>query len=182
MRIWRVKPLTSVCAAAVVSLLSVIAAVAVAGGVITKESGKSVSRVIARGSTGSQVFETVAWQDVVGAKATVKVPAGRQALVTARFSAESSCVGTGGKGGPYCAVRILIGGVQGHPASGENFAFDRSDAGNEGAFSLEGHAMERFRILGPGTHVVKVQATPLNGTGLSFRLSDWALVIQRSLK
>ena len=43
-------------------------------------------------------------------------------------------------------------------------------------------AMERFRIPGPGTHVVKVQATPLNGTGLSFRLSDWALVIQRSLK
>ena len=182
MRSLNLRPVTALAAVSVACTMAVLATLALAGGVITKGSGKDVSRVIARGSTGSQSFtSSSSFQDVVGARATVKVPAGRQALITARFSASSRCMGTGGKGGPWCSVRILIGGSEASPASTENFEFDSSDAGDEGLYSWEGHAMERFRTVGPGRHVVKVQALPMNAA-TDFTLADWSLVVQRSLK
>lgn len=181
MRSLSVRPVTALGAVFLACALAVVTTLALAGGVITKGNGKGVSRVIARGRVGPQTFTAGSFQNVTGATAKVKVPPGRQALVTARFSAESTCVGSGGKGGPWCSVRILIGGAEAHPASSENFVFDSSDAGNEGPYSWEAHAMERFRTVGPGTHVVKVQAIPMNSAD-SFSLSDWTLVVQRSLK
>lgn len=183
MRSFNVKPATAIGAVFVACTVAVVATLALAGGgEISKGSGKIVDRVFARGRTAGQTFTSAAsWQDVIGAKVTVNVPAGEEALVTARFSASSTCIGTGGKGGPWCAVRIMLGGTEGHPQSAENFAFDSSNAGTEGAFSPEAHAMERFRTLGPGEHVVKVQALPMNGA-TSFSLANWALVVQRSLK
>ena len=181
MRSLSMRPVTALGALFLACALAVVTTLALAGGVISKGNGKGVSRVIARGSTGVQTFTESSFQDVAGATATVKVPPGRQALVTARFSAGSTCVGSGGKGGPWCSVRILIGGTEAHPQSSANFAFDSSDAGNEGPFSWEAHAMERFRTVGPGEHVVKVQAIPMNAA-TAFTLSDWSLVVQRSLK
>lgn len=182
MRSLNVRPATALGIIVLACALAVVTSLALAGGLISTGSGKNVSRVIARGSDGSQSFTTAtSFQDVVGAKATVKVPPGRQALVTARFSAESTCVGSGGKGGPWCSVRIMMGGNQGLPAAEENYKFDSSDAGDEGAFAWEGHALERFRTLGPGKHVVKVQAIPVNGA-TNFTLANWAFVVQRSLK
>jgi hypothetical protein len=182
MRSFNVKPATAIGAVFVACVVAVVTTLALAGGVISKGSGKTVDRVIARGRTGGQTFTTAAsWQNVDGAKVTVKVPSGQEALVTARFSAASTCVGSSGKGGPWCSVRIMIGGAQGHPQSAEFFEFDSSNAGTEGNFSWEAHAMERFRTLGPGEHVVQVQAIPMNGA-TSFTLEDWALVVQRSLK
>ena len=182
MRSLNVKPATALGAILVACAVAVVATLALAGGEISKGSGKSVDRVIARGRALGQTFTTsVSWQNVLGAKATVTVPPGEEALVTARFSAASTCLGTGGKGGPWCAVRIMIGDAEGHPQSGENFGFDSSNAGTEGPASGEAHAMERFRTVGPGEHVVKVQALPMNGA-TSFSLANWALVVQRSLK
>lgn len=178
-----VRPITVLGAISMACAIAVATSLALAGvNVVSTGSGKSVSRVIARGGTGVQSFtSSSSFQNVVGARATVKVPAGRQALITARFTASSRCTGSGGKGGPWCSVRILIGGTEANPASTENYEFDSSDAGNEGPYSWEGHAMERFRTVGPGKHVVKVQAIPMNGA-TDFSLGDWSLVVQRSLK
>lgn len=182
MRSLSIRPVTALGAVFLACALAVVTTLALAGGVFSKGNGKGVSKVIARGRIGPQTFtDGLSFQNVTGATATVKVPPGRQALVTARFSAESTCVGTGGKGGPWCSVRILIGGAEGHPASSDGFAFDSSDAGDEGPFAWEAHAMERFRTVGPGEHVVKVQAIPTNAA-TEFTLSDWTLVVQRSLK
>ena len=170
---------------AVVALVSATVAVtmAVAGTTIHKASGGKVTKVIARGST--EAFDHGVGTNFIplpGARAKVTVPAGKRALVTARFSAETSCSnGTTGVSG-HCAIRIMFGNKQGLPATGADYAFDSSDQGAEDYFSWEGHSMERFRTLGPGTHTIKVQTKTHNDPPLTFHIDDWTLIVERAIK
>ena len=93
-----------------------------------------------------------------------------QALIVATFSAESNCTGAAGS---WCAVRILIGGVEGEPASNTDFAFDST--GDD----WESHSVTRSRIVGPGTHTIQVQAARVSGA-TALMLDDWHLTVMRS--
>jgi hypothetical protein len=150
---------------------------AVAGSA-TSVSGSSVTGVkVVRDTAGTSIGSTT-FEDLPEASTTVKIPAGTRALILARFSAESLCLGPSGSP-EVCSVRILIGGQEAEPASGSDFAFDSSNGGADGPYSWEGHSMDRSSgPLGPGTYIVKVQAK-VTLVGGAFGLDDWSLTVER---
>jgi hypothetical protein len=129
-----------------------------------------------------------AYQDVPGMGpdgGAFAVIAGPGTLVDIRFTAETQCDG-GGTDFGWCGVRVLVDGVEARPAPAD-FAFDRTNNGEEGSGSWEGHAMDRHICLrNPGgtTRVVPVQvqwrvfSTDGDTTAPSFRLDDTSLTIQ----
>jgi len=72
----------------------------------------------------------------------------------------------------------LIGGSEGKPASGLDFAFDSVGTGPTDD-SLESHSMDRSRVLGAGTWTVRVQYA-VSTAATTFRLDDWSLTVERS--
>lgn len=119
--------------------------------------------------------------DLPGATYLATVPAATKGLLLARFSAESACYDGNGR----CSVRILIGGVEGVPKTGKDFAFDSSDQQTESVSSSESHAMERARgNLNPGMYEVQVQWAAVQcRTCISpptFRIDDWTLTVERA--
>jgi hypothetical protein len=115
--------------------------------------------------------------DVPGAVTSLAIPAGRKGLIRATFSAESACYGPDNQN---CSVRILIGGVEASPASGDDFSFDTNraiDPGNQ--FTGEAHSMERYLAdLAAGLYEVKVQYLSVSGMNTA-QLDDWALIVER---
>lgn len=110
---------------------------------------------------------------------TVNVASNHREFLDIRFSGESAC--TGGDAGffDYCIVRILVDGVEAHPQSGFDDAFDSTDDSTETIGSWEHHAMERVsNCLTPGNHTVTVQwATTFSN--VTFWLGDWTLGIEK---
>ncbi len=150
---------------------------AVAGSATTV-SGSSVTGVKVVRDTAATSVGSTSFEDLPEASTTVRVPQGTRALILARFSAESLCLGPSGSP-EVCSVRILIGGQEAEPASGSDFAFDSSNGGADGPYSWEGHSMDRSRgPLGPGTYTVKVQAK-VTLVGGAFGLDDWSLTVER---
>jgi hypothetical protein len=137
-------------------------------------AGGSITRVCVVTETVAISGSPVAFTSIPGAACTVAVPAGESALILARFSAESSCVG----GPSWCTARILIGGVEANPVVGTDFAFD--SPGGEPLDSWESHSMDRSRVVGPGTYVVQVQWAVVGAP--VFRLDDWSLIVERSAR
>ena len=106
------------------------------------------------------------------------MPAGETARIYVIFSAESACYGGGAD--RYCGARIIVDGNELNPAVGNDFAFDSTDAGDEGTKSWESHAIARSsETLSAGNHTVKVQIRTTNAA-TTLRLDDWALVIFRT--
>jgi hypothetical protein len=116
--------------------------------------------------------------DVPGAVTSLAVPAGRKGLIHANFSAESACYGPDTQN---CSVRILIGGVEASPASGDDFAFDTNRGGDNpgNQFTGEAHSMERYLPdLAAGLYEVKVQYLSVSGMNTT-QLDDWVLTVER---
>ncbi|MGH2663026.1 MAG: hypothetical protein ACRDH8_09535 [Actinomycetota bacterium] len=109
--------------------------------------------------------------DVTGATATIDVPAGTNALIVARFTASSICVGGG------CYVRILIGGVEADPP---NVSPWDSGGVSDANIDYEASAMDRSRTVGAGTHTVQVQAR-LGSGATFFDLDNWHMAVERIL-
>jgi hypothetical protein len=141
----------------------------------------NVNELETKVATGAAPFTTTSttYGDVTGASATVTVPAGQTSLIIAEFTAESFCDASDDSG--YCTVRILIGGTEGNPAEGTNFAFDTIVTATANEDWWEGNAMTRSRgPLGPGTYTVQVQAATVDGNAnTTFNLDDWHLTVQR---
>jgi hypothetical protein len=135
--------------------------------------GSVVETQVVTGSSPSSTNSTT-FADVAGATTTVTVPAGQEARLLIRFSAESAC--SGGTG--WCSVQILVDATGAAPNVGADFAFDSTDAGAESSASWESHAMERTIVVPAGVHVVKVQALVTNAA-ITLRLDDWTLVVER---
>lgn len=109
--------------------------------------------------------------DLPGASTTITVPANTRAHILARFSAASSCGGSG-----YCDVRILINGLETEP---DNVVpiFKYSDGG-----AFDSRSIDRSsRVpLGPGVYTVKVQyRNASENDGSSFALTNWSLTVER---
>ena len=134
--------------------------------------GRSPLKTVAVSSTEEFLVDGNDWTDIPGAKATIKVPAGKQALIIARFTAETVCYDISPD---HCSARIMIGGNQGHPASGRDFHID-SNYGGETNESEKAHAMDRSLQVGSGKHVVKVQVAAMGNTAL--RVDDWSLTVE----
>jgi len=164
--------LVTIALTAIVTSLSTVALAGLIGGP-TNASGKDVTRVkVVRNthpdSTTSTVFETID-----GAETSMVVPDDQQALILARFTAESNCFVSGD-----CLVRILIGNAEASPASGGS----RFDSGNEFDSldnGFETHSIEGSRVLGPGTYAIKVQFKRFSPTDHSFRVDNWHLTVMR---
>ena len=90
------------------------------------------------------------------------------ALIVARFSGESACGGSDG----WCAVRILVNGVELTPVVGTQFAFD-----DTGSTTWESSFVERTSgTVNPGSYTVTVEAAVV-GSATSFSIDDWALTV-----
>ncbi len=132
-RILRSTPFKSALAAGTV--LAVFAGgMAYAGNTppVTVNGGTNVQAKVVTNVDGYTVGDFNTWNKLTGSEVTVNVPAGKSRMVTATFSAESSC-DVQASGEAWCSVRIMAqksGGspVQLHPRVGDEFAFDSYDA------------------------------------------------------
>jgi hypothetical protein len=161
----------------IVGVLAVAVGIALA--VTTKSGGGTITAVKVTRQTSSATTTSTTFVNLPSASATMSVPSGHQALILARFSGESEC--DGGSFGNWCSVQILVNGVQANPQSGSDFAFD-SDAGVASGYPVwQGNSMDRSIVVGPGSHTVVVQWRVV-GSGTTFRLDDWSLTVERSIK
>jgi hypothetical protein len=100
---------------------------------------------------------------------TISVPSSiGAARLMARFTAESSCSGTGG----WCTLRILVDGFEMNPVVGTDYAWD-SGGDIAGTASID----RTSGILQPGTHTVSVEAR-LVGAATLLALDDWQLTLE----
>ena len=123
--------------------------------------GGAVTHVYIASSDFNSTTSSTTYTDLPGMALTFSVPATSPAqLIDIRFSAESACYG-GGASPNWCTVQILVDGVPAQPVDAcggtRDFAFDSTDTGNNTPGSWSGKAMERFAVVQPGTHKVKVQ-------------------------
>jgi hypothetical protein len=133
---------------------------------------------VVREST-EQLTTSQSWVNLPNASTTITVPSGQTALILARFSAESSCTNDADPDGWPCNVRILIGGVEGGPASGNDFAFDTAACCQGDVDGRESHSVDRSRLSVPaGTYTVQVQWKTTGGS--LFSLDDWSLTVERA--
>jgi hypothetical protein len=168
---WR-RRVTILGAAVVMVGVAVGVAIALPG---TTVSGGPLMRVKVVRETVAQTTNSTAWTNLPAAATSLRVPRRQQALVLARFSAETSC--STGTHTDRCSVRILIKGAEGEPAAGTDFAFDS----NTGTQNREAHSMDRTRVLGPGSYTVRVQWRVTNAA-VNFTLDDWSLVVEQFRK
>jgi hypothetical protein len=148
----------------------------IARATLTTHTAGAVKQLIVQSSTDPFATESTSYTPVPGAQVNVSVATGSNVLLDIRYTAESVCIQPNQLTNGYCSVAIFVDGIQADPASGPDFAFDSTDKGKEGPGSLEGHAMERSRIVGPGAHQVVVVARVVNGA-TNFQLDDWHLAI-----
>lgn len=127
-----------------------------------------------RVATESTAFSTssTSWVALPGSGVTISVPSRASRLVTAEFTAESTCSGNNGS---WCSARIVARRsgsstlVELFPRVGSDFAFDTATSGQD---FWESHAINRSIRLGSGTWVVFVQGNALF-SGSNLRLDDW---------
>lgn len=111
--------------------------------------------------TNTNVVSTQSEDWTVLTATSVWVPAGVDALVSARFAAESRCLEIGGTQTNWCEVRIMINGSEAEPiatATTGDFAFDSTDQGNATSGDYEAHSMDRYLCVlnGGGSTTIEV--------------------------
>jgi hypothetical protein len=170
-------------ALAAVVLGTTVGAVGVAAGAAHRSTGAttitggSVDQVRMVRSTTPFKTNGGTWKTIPGATATVSVPAGHTADILARFNGGFSCTADDGNPSGTCSVRILIGGVEGQPATGTSLAIAQVLAGQ--APGLITASVDRSRgPVGHGTYKVVVQertSSPLIGV----EFDSWHLTVER---
>jgi hypothetical protein len=165
---------------AATTLVATLTTLAVAGATLNAGSGGAIGAVRVVSGGGSSGTSSTSYVNLPGASGAITVPPGHHGLILARFTAESFCDNTTDDSG-YCSVRIRIDGNDMRPAVGMNFAFDTLVDGTTVTDWWESNSVEHWRVVGPGTHTVRVQFAVTNAN-VDFELDDWTLVIQRSNK
>jgi hypothetical protein len=147
--------------------------------VVTGSAGGNQLQMINRSDNVPTTTASTAFTDIPGASSVLVVPAGTTQLVNARFTAESHCSRAQPALGGWCSVRIVaqrIGGAATElsPVAGSDYAFDSVSTDQH-----EGNAMERSARLSAGTYVIKAQDA-VSAQGISFRVDDWHLAVEKS--
>jgi hypothetical protein len=160
---WRTVALISSTAVILLLVQSALASSPATPTAVTAQGISGVT-VVSEATSQTLTFDGL-WDDIPGASATVAVPARwTSGLVLVQFTSSASCSVN------YCAVRILVDGIEATPASGTLGAF---------TVSLEAHSMDRWVVVGPGKHNVQAQWWTVRA-GETFTLSDWTLVVERA--
>ncbi|MBW3663823.1 MAG: cell wall-binding repeat-containing protein [Actinobacteria bacterium] len=129
-------------------------------------------------STNGVVITGTAFTDVGTMSVEVTVPAGHQAILVARYTAESECRGAAET---WCSVRIVVDGTEAHPQEGALAAFDSAAEDATAEDDFESHAIDRSSdLLGPGTYTVTVQARTFSNTDTLW-LDDHHLTVEAKL-
>lgn len=127
-----------------------------------------INNVRIKTETNEFTTSSTSWVTLPGAAFNMAVPNGLQKTFIAEFDAESYCQ----SGSGWCSVRILVDGVEMHPASGGNFAFDSVDTDR-----YESHAMSRtYGPMSSGQHSFEVQVKT-NDPDTLFWLDDWTFKV-----
>jgi hypothetical protein len=155
---------------------AVVAATAIAA---SEQGGGPITAVKVVRDENSHATTSTDYVDLPGATTTITVPSGQRALILARFSAASFCDAVNVSANCESYVRILIGGVEGAPATGVG-GFNDAPAGQGFRGS---HAIERSRGglggLPAGNYQVKVQFRVLSSATVVY-LGPWHLTVERS--
>jgi hypothetical protein len=158
------------------------ATVALSAGTLSSASAGNVTAVkVVRDANPYDPEETggppvSTFGDIPGASVTMTVPAGTKALLLARFSATSTCVGPDGT---WCGVRIVINGIEAKPNGVNTSIFDSGGpTPDTGGDNREAHMIERSLFESGGTYVVKVQ-TMVSASGMQEALVNWNLTVER---
>lgn len=152
----------------------------------TGENGGNirVTRAVADAGTPVTLSNNVgAWLSFPPTAVTsVPVAAGRSMLIIATFTAESACSTTSTTAtAGWCSIRILIGGVEGAPAAGLDFAFNSHDLADETSASWDSHSVTRW-LRYTNTSAV-TQSVPILVQGANtaetvvHRVDDWSLIV-----
>jgi hypothetical protein len=144
--------------------------------VLAFQSGGFITQVRIATQNSNIITSSTSYLNVA-APVYIRVPPRTTYLITADFTAETSCfAGTTATTPNWCLARILIGGVDAYPKADTTddpaspFALDASDNGRETQQSYEGHAFSRslcftntsdVRVLVPVVAQVKVTNTLL---------------------
>ena len=145
-------------------------------GLVTRTAAGGVTKVAVAQSKDASTFASTSglWKNFTGAKVTIKVPPKQKALFLATFSGETICNDSGGFVADECDLRIVVDGNEMSPgpvSPNNGAAFDSHGAGND---YREMHAIQRSRVVGPGTHTVQVQVK-VGSTG--FTVQAWLLSV-----
>jgi len=96
---------------------------------------------------------------------SISIPATGKYRVVVRFSGESQCIATS-----WCALRVLVGGVEANPKVGLDFAFD-----SPGGSTWESDAIERTSdVINGGVGSVTVEVDWAVVGGGTWVLDDWS--------
>jgi hypothetical protein len=154
-------------------------------GVPSTVSGKGVEAVkIVRNDGTIKMTDDSTGGDLVtlpGARTSMTVPDGQQAILLVHFSAPSACWGGVIDNTNACYIRILVNGVEEAPASA-GWPFDSTESATSQNYFFESHSFDRATDpLGPGTYVVKARArvdtSQSSQAGLS--LSGYVMTVER---
>jgi hypothetical protein len=172
------KRLRIVVAVLVVGILAIAVGVALAA--TTGKGGGPITAVkVVRGGDAQTTNSALSYVNLPGASTSISVPSHHTALILVRFSAESEC--DGGTFGSYCSARVLVDGNGAPPTPNFDFAFDTDAGVNTGYPIWQSSSMDRSIVVGSGNHTVRVQWGVTDG-GTTFRLDDWSLTVERSIK
>lgn len=154
-------------------------------GVPSTVSGKGVEavKVVRNEGTIKMTDDSTGgdWVTLPGAKTSITVPDGQQAILLARFSASSACWGGVSDNANACYIRILVNGAEAAPVS-SGWPFDSTEGATDQNYYFESHSLERATDpLGPGTYVVKAQAMvdTSDFSLVGFAVSGYTMTVER---
>ena len=145
-----------------------------------------VAGVVSATSTSSSETSSTSYTGLDNGTVTVTVPTGETDSLVVFFSGESACYG--GSSVQNCRLRILADSTELSPAAGSDANFDNNDQGKSGdpdTFQAKTSSDQESRTivrtsanLTAGSHTIKVEYETSSASA-TFRLDDWALVVQR---
>jgi len=165
----------------VLTLVAVAAAVATALTYSSTVTGTSVTQVKVVRSAFPQQFTddggATTATSLGGGSASIRVPAGQNALLLIRFSAATACYGGNSGVSHSCYVQALVDGTV--VAPGE-VSFDNNNTNTESS-QFEAHSMEWAKTVGAGTHTVRIKVRTDDSPCclLEFDLDPWTLTVER---
>ncbi len=154
-------------------------------GAPTTVSGKGVEavKVVRNAGTIKMTDDSTGgnWVTLPGAKTSITVPDGQQAILLVRFSGSSACWGGVADNANACYIRILVNGAEAAPVS-EGWPFDSTESATDQNYFFESHSLDRATDpLGPGSYVVKAQARVDTSSFslVGFALSGYSMTVER---
>jgi hypothetical protein len=146
-------------------------------GTTTTITGGSVEQVRMVRSTVPFKTNGPTWKAIPGAATAITVPAGHHADILARFTGTFSCTADDGNPTGNCSVRIMIGSVEGQPATGTT-PIAQVIQGQGLPVSITASVDRSRGPLAGGTYQVVVQERTGNAL-IGVEFDSWHLTVER---